>query len=40
VNITYYDSASGRTRIKRRYVWGFWGFLAGVATVEVLRYLV
>ncbi len=35
----YYDTTAGRNRVKRRYVWAFWGFLAGVVTVEALRYL-
>ena len=30
--MTYYDGTVGRERIKRRYVWGFWGFCLGVTT--------
>lgn len=29
---TYYDSREARNRIKPRYIWGFWAFLAGVVT--------
>lgn len=28
---TYHDPRYGRTRFKRRYVWGFWGLTAGIA---------
>lgn len=37
---TYYDAVTGEQRIKRRYVWAFWGFalgaLLGSTIVEVL----
>lgn len=36
MGITYYDSREGRNRIKPRYVWSFWAFLAGVLTGMVL----
>lgn len=39
MGLTYYDSAAGRERIKRRYVWAFWGYFAGVATVLALASL-
>lgn len=29
--ITYYDHTLGRERIKRRYLWAAWSFLAGAA---------
>lgn len=28
---TYYDHMLARQRIKRRYVWAFWAFMAGSA---------
>lgn len=40
MGITYYDAREGRNRIKPRYIWGFWSFLAGVLTgVAVLEML-
>ncbi len=29
--LTYYDSSTGSERFKRRYIWGFWAFVAGAA---------
>ena len=29
--MTYFDRSQGRDRLKRRYVWAAWSFLAGVA---------
>jgi len=28
--LTYYDPYRSRRRIKRRYVWAFWAFFAGI----------
>lgn len=39
MGLTYYDNAAGRQRIKRRYVWAFWGYFSGVLTVLVLASL-
>jgi hypothetical protein len=36
--LTYYDQILGKERIKRRYVWGAWGFTAGVVTGLVMAY--
>ena len=30
--LTYYDSRTGRERLKRRYSWAAWGFLIGLAS--------
>lgn len=27
--LTYYDPYQSRRRIKRRYLWAFWAFIAG-----------
>lgn len=32
MSIRYYDHALGMTRLKRRYVWAIWAYLAGLAT--------
>ncbi len=32
MSLRYYDRASGTLRLKRRYVWGFWAYLLGVAS--------
>lgn len=29
--LTYQDPLDGNTRLKRRYKWAFWGFIAGMA---------
>lgn len=34
--LQYYDHSTGRTRLKRRYVWGLWSFLAGLLIGVVL----
>ena len=39
VSMTYYDSVSGRTRIKRRYVWGTWGYLFGALTILAVHFI-
>jgi hypothetical protein len=31
MSLRYFDSESGRERIKRRYVWAFWSFCGGAA---------
>jgi len=31
MGLTYYDRATGKQRIKRRYVWAMWSFAAGTA---------
>lgn len=28
--ITYLDPVTGESRFKRRYVWAFWAFVAGI----------
>jgi len=37
---TYHDAVTGEQRIKRRYVWAFWGFavgaLVGIMVTEML----
>lgn len=30
--LTYYDHREARTRIKPRYIWGFWAFIVGLVT--------
>lgn len=37
--LTYYDSGSGRNRIKRRYLWAAWAFVAGVAAGTLVAHL-
>lgn len=37
--LTYYDKELGRNRVKRRYVWGAWAFLAGVLLGVVVAHL-
>lgn len=34
----YYDPEYGRDRIKRRYVWGAWGFTLGALCGSVLAW--
>lgn len=36
MGLRYYDSVTGRDRIKPRYVWAFWAYLFGVGTALVL----
>lgn len=36
----YYDVDAGESRIKRRYVWGFWAYLAGLASAAIIVELV
>ncbi|WP_256365889.1 hypothetical protein [Solimonas sp. K1W22B-7] len=36
MGLTYFDSVTGRNRIKRRYVWGAWGYAAGMISVAVI----
>lgn len=31
MQLRYYDPVAGALRIKRRYVWGFWAYLAGMS---------
>lgn len=33
--LTYFDPIENRSRVKRRYVWGFWGFCAGAAVATL-----
>ncbi len=40
MGLRYYDSVSGRDRIKPRYVWAFWAYLLGAASTLVLVTLV
>lgn len=37
--LTYYDQRLGRDRIKRRYTWAFWAFLAGIVLGAVVAYI-
>jgi len=37
--LRYYDQEEGKFRIKRRYVWALWSFLAGSAFGLTLAYL-
>ena len=37
--LTYYDATQGRVRLKRRYVWAWWAFVAGVALGVVVGHL-
>jgi len=39
VGITYFDHASGRNRVKRRYVWAVWGYALGICTVLLVKAL-
>ncbi|HSW11370.1 MAG TPA: hypothetical protein VLI06_00935 [Solimonas sp.] len=36
MGLTYFDETEGRTRIKRRYLWGMWGYAAGVVSALFL----
>ena len=37
--LTYYDDVLGRNRVKRRYVWAAWSFLAGIAAGVLIALL-
>lgn len=37
--LTYYDPHLGRARYKRRYVWAFWAFSAGILVGALLTAL-
>ncbi len=37
--LTYYDKELGRTRIKRRYLWAGWAFVAGAVFGVLLAHL-
>lgn len=37
--LTYYDQRLGRDRIKRRYTWAFWAFLAGIVFGAVVAHI-
>jgi hypothetical protein len=37
--LTYYDSTLGRNRLKRRYLWASWAFLAGIAAGALVAHL-
>ena len=39
VLVFYYDRAEAEMRLKRRYVWGLWGFGIGVAAGMLLAML-
>jgi hypothetical protein len=38
--LRYYDNRLGRTRFKRRIVWGAYAFVAGVATGALIAHMV
>jgi hypothetical protein len=38
--LTYHDPALGRSRFKRRYVWGAWAFAAGLVLGFLLGQLI
>lgn len=37
--LTYYDNILGRNRVKRRYVWAAWAFVAGIVAGVVVAHL-
>lgn len=37
--LTYYSETHGRVRFKRRYVWGLWAFVGGLALGTLLGHL-
>jgi len=39
MSMRYYDSLNGSTRFKRRYVWAFWAYAAGMASATVVQLL-
>ncbi|MDB5987731.1 MAG: hypothetical protein JWR16_2784 [Nevskia sp.] len=36
MSLTYYDDSLSKTRLKRRYTWAIWAFVAGICTGAVL----
>lgn len=36
MGLKYFDAELGRERYKRRYVWCFWGFAAGLSSGMLL----
>ncbi|MGH8455424.1 MAG: hypothetical protein ACRETW_10610 [Stenotrophobium sp.] len=38
MKFTYHDNVTGDTRIKRRYVWAAWAFVAGLVCGIVLTH--
>lgn len=40
VALTYFDNETGRNRIKRRYVWGAWGYALGALTILMLHMMI
>ncbi|MDB5988259.1 MAG: hypothetical protein JWR16_3312 [Nevskia sp.] len=36
MSLRYYDSALGKARLKRRYVWAAYGFIAGMVLSTIL----
>jgi hypothetical protein len=38
--LTYYDTTLGRVRVKRRYVWAIWAFVAGTVIGYSLGHLI
>jgi hypothetical protein len=39
VSLTYYDYISGKERVKRRYAWAAWAFVAGIVTGALLAHI-
>ena len=35
----YFDPIENRNRVKRRYVWAFWGFCGGAASTALVSLL-
>ncbi|HZR33777.1 MAG TPA: hypothetical protein VFA75_00275 [Nevskia sp.] len=40
MSLKYFDSASGRERYKRRYVWSGWAFIVGFALGLIAAHLI
>jgi len=40
VGLTFFDNETGRNRIKRRYVWGIWGYVFGVLTILAIHMMI
>lgn len=38
MGLRYYDPIDSRLRIKRRYVWSFWSFWAGMLVGGIVLY--
>ena len=38
--VYYWDPVTGSRRIKRRYVWGTWGFVLGFASAAIVIALI